>query len=139
MAGITTDGDDFVDSHILKLLKPFELTHSATPAELKEWADKFKTYYQYGKGYKTSLRVQNVLVGTFMDANLRSRMRGRARGKNIPIYGAARDSYKQKYPEQGSYSIEPKKVHKVTKIFPSLHHTIRIFMIEGLFSFMSTK
>ena len=73
-----------------------------------------------------------------MDAELRSLMRIRA-GNDTPVYGAARDSYKQKYPEQGSYSIEPKKVHKVTKIFPSLHHTIRIFMIEGLFSFMSTK
>ena len=122
MAGITTDGDDFVDSHILKLLKPFELTHSATPAELKEWADKFKTYYQYGKGYKTSLRVQNVLVGTFMDANLRSRMRGRARGKNIPIYGAARDSYKEKDPEEGGNSIDKifsKKLPKFFQVCPS--------------------
>ena len=106
MAGITTDGDHLVDSDILELLHPFELTLSATPAELKEWADKFRAFYEYGKGYKTSLLVQNELVRKFMDANLRSRIRGRAGKKNIPIYGAARNSYKDKDPEEGGNSID---------------------------------
>ena len=140
MAGIITDSDDSTkfDSHFIELLQPFELTHSATPAELRKWEEQFKAFFEHGKCYEQSLLVQNVLVGKFMDAELRSLMRIRA-GNDTPVYGAARDSYKQKYPEQGSYSIEPKKVHKVTKIFPSLHHTIRIFMTEGLFSFISTK
>ena len=109
MAGIITDSDDSpdLDSHFIELLQPFELTHSATPAELRRWAEQLKAYFECSKCYKHSLLAQNVLVRKFMDAELRSRMRTRA-GNDTSIYGAARDSYKQKYPEQGCYSIEPK-------------------------------
>ena len=123
MAGIITDSDDSpdLDSHFIELLQPFELTLSATPSELRRWEEQFKAYFECSKCYKQSLLVQNVLVRKFMDVELRSWMRTRA-GNDTPIYGAARDSYIQKYPEEGCYSIEPKLL-QVTKIIPSLHHT----------------
>ena len=44
-------------------LKPFELTLSATPAELRDWEEQFKAFYELRKCYEQSLLVQNVFVG----------------------------------------------------------------------------
>ena len=121
MAGIATDDDEsaYFELEHLEFLKPFELTHSATPAELRKWARKFKAYFVCSKCYKQSLLVQNVLVLKFMDTELQSYMTTRA-GDDVPIYGTAWDSYKQKYPEQGSNSIEKsyKKIPKFVKNCP---------------------
>ena len=110
MAGTAIAKDDSwkVDSDIMELLQPFELTTSATPVELKDWIEQFRAFYELSKCFRQSLLAQNSVVTKFMDRNLRSRMRSRTGGVSIPIFGIAKDSYKEKRPEQGRNSLDQK-------------------------------
>ena len=110
MAGIAIAKHDSckVDSDIMELLQPFELTTSATPVELKDWIGQFRVFYELSQCFRQSLLAQNSVVTKFMDRNLRSRMRSRTGGVSIPIFGIAKDSYKEKRPEQGRNSLDQK-------------------------------
>ena len=107
MAGTAIEKDSWkFDWDIMELLQPFELTTSATPVEFKKWTDKLQTYFELSKLHNQSLLFQNVVVEKFMDKNLGMRMRSRTGRDSIPIFGTAKDSHKEKHPEQGGNSID---------------------------------